>query len=171
MIGPDADGLGLLLALEDVHQDGERGRHDEGGAEAHQRAEGDQLARRAGEGGQGGPGAEHHQAAQQHLLAAEPVTEQPRGEQEPGEDQGVGVDRPFQLALRGAQAGRRRSRDRLDRDVQDRVVEHHDQQAQHQYAEDGPAAPVHRFRDPGVRDCGSHAAERRGFPIRHRLVS
>ena len=32
---PDADGLGLLVALEDVHQDGEGGGHHEGGAEAH----------------------------------------------------------------------------------------------------------------------------------------
>lgn len=41
--GPDADGLGLLLALEDVHEDGEGRGHDEGGAEAHQRAEDDEL--------------------------------------------------------------------------------------------------------------------------------
>ena len=47
--------------------------------------------------------AEHGQAEEQHLLAADAVAEEARGEQQPGEDQGIGVDRPFELALRGPQ--------------------------------------------------------------------
>ena len=139
------------------------------------RAEGDELAGRAGHGGEGGADAEDDEAAEQHLLAAEPVAEEARGEQQPGEDERVGVDRPLQLALGGAEAGGRGGGDRLDRDVQDRVVEHHDQQAQHQHAEDRPAAPVHRL---GYAGHGGGAAGGVVMPtsldaisIRDRLVS
>jgi hypothetical protein len=38
--GPDADRLAPLLAREDVHDDRERGRHDQRGAQAHHRADG-----------------------------------------------------------------------------------------------------------------------------------
>ncbi len=48
--------------------------------QGHQRAEGDQLARGAGLGGEGGADAEDGDAAQQHLLAAEAVTDQTGGE-------------------------------------------------------------------------------------------
>ena len=59
-------------------------------------------------GGERGADAEHDEADEQHLLAAEPVAEQAGGEQQPGEDERVGVDRPLQLALGGAEAGRAR---------------------------------------------------------------
>ncbi|GAA3236670.1 hypothetical protein GCM10020256_55490 [Streptomyces thermocoprophilus] len=104
---PDADGAGLLLTLEHVHQHGERGGHHECGAQAHQGTEDDQLGRRAGLGGQRGTDAEHGEAAEQHLLAAQPVAEQAGGEQQTGEDERIGVDRPLQLALGRAQSGRR----------------------------------------------------------------
>lgn len=80
--GPDADGLGLLVPLEDVHEDGEGRGHDERGAEAHDGPVGDELARGAGEGGEGGADAEDGDAEEQHLLAAEAVAEQAGGEEE-----------------------------------------------------------------------------------------
>ena len=41
--GPDGDGLGPLLGREDVGEDRQRRRHDERGADAHHRAEGDEV--------------------------------------------------------------------------------------------------------------------------------
>jgi hypothetical protein len=104
---------------------------------------------------------------------ADPVAEQAGGEQQSREDERVGVDRPLQLALGGAEPGRGGRRDRLDRDVQDRVVEHHDQQTQHQDAEDRPTTPVHRFRYPrsGGDGRSSHGAELKRFrygPVSYR---
>ncbi len=103
--GPDADGLGLLRGLEDVHDDREGGGQDEGAAEAHHGAEGDELPGGVRQRGQYGSHTEHGHAEEQHLLAAEPITEQTRGEEQSGEDQRVGVDRPLQLALGGAESG------------------------------------------------------------------
>ena len=71
-------------------------------------------------------------------LRPKPVTEQAQGEQQPGEDQGVGVDRPLQLALGGAQI----LLDGLEGDVEDGVVEDDDQQADDKDAEDRPATRV-----------------------------
>ena len=46
---------------------------------------------------------ENNQADQEEPLAPKPVSQAAAGEQQPGEDHGVGVDDPLQLARRGVQ--------------------------------------------------------------------
>jgi hypothetical protein len=141
---PDPDGLRPLLRLEDVGDDGQRLRHDRRAAQAHGRAGEDQLVRRPGERRQQRRDAEQQQADHEHALAADPVADDPEGEQQAGEDQRVGVDRPLELALAGAQA-RVRLGDRLQRDVEDGVVEHDGEKADDEDAEDAPAPTVNRL--------------------------
>ena len=50
-------------------------------------------------------GAEHRQPEGQGPPAAEAVAERPGQQQQAGEDQGVGVDDPLQLADAGVRAG------------------------------------------------------------------
>jgi hypothetical protein len=154
--GPDADGPAPLVDREDVGDDGQGGRHDRRAAEAHQGAGRDQLPRilrvRAGD----GRDPEEDHAEQQHALTAVAVAEDAEGEQQAREDEGVGVHRPFELALGGAQAVNRIG-DRLDRDVEDGVVENHGEEAEHHHAEDLPPAwmshvCVHRKDPPGHYD-------------------
>ena len=81
--GPDGDGLGPLLRREHVGEDRQRGRHDEGAAEAHHRAAGDHGRGAVGEGGDGEPAEEDQEAELEGALAAEAVAEAPAGEQQP----------------------------------------------------------------------------------------
>ena len=138
---PGTDRAGALPRVEDVGDDRERRRQYRGAADAHQRAGGDELAGRLRVRGGDRCDAEQQQAEQQDLLAAEPVTEHAPGEQQPGEDQGVRVGGPLQVALGGTEAALR-IRDYAERDVEDGRVEDDDQQADHQHAEDEPASRV-----------------------------
>jgi hypothetical protein len=102
------------------------------------------LIRRPGEGRQQRRDTKQQQADHEHALAADPVTDNPEGEQQAREDQGVGVDRPLELALAGTQA-RVRLGDRLQRDVEDGVVEHDGEKADDEDAEDAPASTENRL--------------------------
>ena len=88
--------------------------------------------------------AEDHEADRQRAPAAEAVAQRPGGEQQPGEHEHVGVDDPLQLARGGAEVGL----DARQGHVEDRVVEHDDQQAeaQHPEHEPPPRMPVDRHR-------------------------
>ena len=112
--GPDADRLAALPRVEDVGDDRQRRRHDRRGAEAHQRAGRDELVGRLRVGRtQRGDAEQGESDRSADPLAAEAVAEDAGGEEQAGEDQGVGVDRPIELALRwrpGRAAGRRSSR-------------------------------------------------------------
>src|SRR5690606_14637139 len=141
--GPDADGAAALVRLEDVGDDRQRLRHDGGAAEAHQGAGVDELVGALGVRRQQRGEREHRQPADQHPLAADAVADDAEGEQQPREHQRVGVDGPFELALRRAEA-LGRVRDGLQRDVEDGVVEHHHQQAHGQDGEDVPPAALDR---------------------------
>ena len=79
---------------------------------------------------------EDHDADQEDLAAAEDVAEAAAGDQQDGEGERVGVDRPLQ---RG-QARRRSALDRRQRDVHDGVVEHHHEQREAHGRERPPAA-------------------------------
>ena len=111
--GPHRDGLGPLLGREDVGEDRQRGGHDEGGGQAHERPGADDHGRGVGGGGQAGADQEQEQPGLQGALAAEPVTEGAGREEHPGEDQRVGVDHPLQVRRAGVEvegepwAGRR----------------------------------------------------------------
>ena len=168
--GPDADRPAALARVEDVGDDRQRHRHDRRAADAHERAGRDELAGvlrvRREQRGQ----AEQHQADQQEALAADAVAEHAEGEQQPGEDQGVRVDRPLQLALGRAEAVHRVG-ERAQRHVEDGVVEHDHEQADHQHPEDRPPPRVsgvvvqlHAWLSP-------HADHPRRNTIRVRLVT
>jgi hypothetical protein len=78
--GPDADGAGTLLGVEDVGDDGQRLRHDRGTAEAHGRPGPDQLIGglrvRRQQRGQ----AEQGHADDQHPAPADPIAHHTEGE-------------------------------------------------------------------------------------------
>ena len=122
-------------------------------------AEGDELAGVAANAQMRGGDAEQQQADHEDPLAAVPVAEDAPGEQQRGEHEDVGVDRPDELALRGAQV----LLDRRQRDVEDGVVEDDDQQAHDEDAQDGPAARV-AFVGGGVDPVagGGRRCRRRG---------
>ena len=79
--------------------------------------------------------AEDHQAEGEGAPAPEPVTQAAGGEQQPGEHQGVRVDHPLEVADAGAEV----THQRRERDVDDRVVDHDDEQA---HAEDHQGEPA-----------------------------
>ena len=116
-------------------------RHDGGAADAHERAGRDELAGALRVRREQRREAEEREPDEQEPLAAEPVAQDAEGEQQAGEDQGVRVDRPLELALRRAEPVHRVG-ERAQRDVEDGVVEHDDEQAHDQHAENGPAARV-----------------------------
>ncbi len=132
--GPEGDGLGPLVGREDRGQDRQRRRHDQGGADPHERPEGDELAGGCGEGRRGGAAAEDHKTDGQSPFAAEAVTQGPGGEEETGEHEAVGVDDP----LEGAVAGLELTDQRGQRHVEHRVPHHDDDEAE---AEDGQRPP------------------------------
>ena len=97
--GPGGDGLGPFAGFdEDVGEDGQGGGHDESAAYAHQAAGGDELVGGMRQGGGHAAGDEYAQAGGQSAFAAVAVAQGSGGEEQPGEDQGVGVDDPLQLA-------------------------------------------------------------------------
>ena len=74
----------------------------------------------------------------QGLLAAEAIAQAARDQQQHGEHEQIAVHDPLQLARAGVEL----LLDRRQRDVQDRVVDGDDQQAQRQHDERLPAAGV-----------------------------
>ena len=151
--GPQPDGLGPLPGVgEHVGQDGERRRHDEGTACAHARPGEDQDVGRFGERREQRSGAEHGEADDEAAVTSEAVTEAPCRQEQPGEDDGVGVDDPLQLARRGAEAslggllGQCRQGD-----VEDGVVEDDDEQAHAEDRQRHPPVPVDPVRVPQLR--------------------
>ena len=98
----------------------------------------DQGVGRAGRGAEGGERGEQAEADHQHPLAPDAVAEAAGGHQQAGEDEDVGVDDPLQLAGRGAELGGQRRQG----DVDDRAVEHDDQDRRAEHGEDQPPSPV-----------------------------
>src|SRR5438552_2088241 len=84
----------------------------------------------------------------------EPVAEGAGREQQAGEHERVGGDDPLQLRGRGVELARQRR----DRDVEARVADEHDQQAQAQDAERPPAPVVQT-------SCFGRAAHSRVLPV------
>src|SRR6185437_9420091 len=73
------------------------------------------------------------------------VADDAEREQQPGEDERVGVDRPFEMTLARAEAAVRLG-DGLQRHVEDRVVDDDGEQPDDQHAENHPAATVNGLR-------------------------
>ena len=146
--GPDADGRAELLAREGRDDDREGQRVHQRPADALAGAERDEPldARRQGAGD--GHGREDHEADQEHVLAAEAVAQLAAEHDQHGERQDVGVDRPLEL---------RRGRveialDRGQRHVDDRVVEHDEEEAEAHRGQRQPLVPL---------GAGGHGASRR----------
>jgi hypothetical protein len=136
--GPDADRLAALLLREHVGDDRQRRGHDQRRTDAHQRADGDDLTGRVGDQRAEAREAEDGDAGLQRQLAAVAVAERAEHQQQAGEHQQVGVDHPLQR--RGGRLEVRLQRG--ERDVEDRVVEPDDHEAQRQDAERLPAHRV-----------------------------
>ena len=136
--GPDADRAAALLGREHVREDRQGRRHDQRAADAHERPRADQRARRSCERRQDRADPEDHEADGERVAATVSVREAPCGEQQPREDQHVGIDHPLQLAGRGVEV----THERGERDVQDGVVESDHQQAEAEDPEDPPPAFV-----------------------------
>ena len=136
--GPDADGTAPLLGRKDSREDRQRGRHDERPADAHQGPGGGEDVGGAGEGGGHGAQPEDREAHGEGGAAAEAVGQAPGGEQQARKDEDVGIDDPLQLAVGGVE----RSGERGQGDVQDRVVDADDKEAEAQHGEDPPPPVV-----------------------------
>ena len=99
---PDADGPGPLLRRERGGDDRQGGRHDRGRADPHHAPDQDERLRVV----RGEAGccrhAEHDEARGQEPPPAEAVAQGAREEEQPGEDDGVGVDDPGELGLAGS---------------------------------------------------------------------
>ncbi len=79
---------------------------------------------------------EHDHAEQEHPPASEDVAEPAAGDHQHGERERVGVDGPLERGQRGMEA----ALNRRQRDVHDRVVEHHHEQREAHRAERPPPA-------------------------------
>ena len=98
-----------------------------------------------------------HEAELQRAQPTEAVAQAPRGQQQPGEHERVRVDDPLELLVLAPSSLTMRR----DRDVEDRVVDDDDEQADAQDEQDQPAALV------GVgRDVLTHPSEPRARSAR-----
>lgn len=134
---PDADGLRSFFDREGGRDDREGRGHDRGRADAHDGAQGDEGLGGIDEGGGRGGEAEDREAHHEDSLAADTVADRARGEQQAGEDDGVGVDDPGELGLaRARRAGEARQG---DVEPTDRRHDGHERDAHDQQHEAGPA--------------------------------
>ena len=124
--GPDGDRFRAFLTREDVRDDRQRGGHDQRRADAHQGADADQLAGGADEHDAQARKTEDRGSGLEGPLAPEPIAEGTEREDEAGEDEQVGVHDPLQRRAFGAEL----ILERGEGDVQDRVVQPDDQQAE-----------------------------------------
>ena len=156
--GPDGDGLGPFVGREDVGEDRQRRRHDQGGADAHDGPEGGELPGGAAEGA-----TEDQEAGGEGALAAEAVADGAGGEQQPGEHEAVGVDDPLQGAVAGVQLPHQRGQGH----VEDRVPDHDDDEAEAEDDQRPPplavVVPLFHHRVPSKRD--DTVSSRSGNPL------
>ena len=149
---PDADGPDPVpFGGEDIGEDRERARHEGGSAHAHDGPGQRQAVRGSRPGGERRSAAEDDQAGHEDPLPADPVAQRPEREQEAGEDHGVGVDHPLQLAGGGADT----PHDRGQGHIEDGVVQADEEQGDAEHGQRGPAVVCTGF---GLR------------PARHRLA-
>ena len=142
--GPHADRRCSLLGVgEGVGEDGQSGREDQGRGQAHQAAGHDQHVRAARKPGESREPGEAHQPDLQGALASVPVAQAPPHQQQRREDEGVSVDDPLQVAGRRVEL----LADRGEGDVDDRVVDEREKNAQ---AQDGEYRPP-----PGMDPVGA----------------
>jgi hypothetical protein len=102
---PDADRHRASRGGNRAREERERERHDGRGADALERAGGDERPGAGREGGSDRREAEERDPGDEHPTPAEPVAERRGGDHEARERERVGVDHPLQLLERGAQLG------------------------------------------------------------------
>ena len=143
--GPDAERLRPLGPFgERGRDDREGGRRDERRAEPLQAARADQHSGARREPVQQRRGREDDETEQEQPLPAEQVARAAAQEQEPAEDERVGVDDPLEVRLGKAQV----LLDRRERDVHDGPVEHDHELGKADENEDQPGvrrATRHRY--------------------------
>ena len=94
---PGAEREAAALGRDGVREDRQGQRGDDRGAEALEGPGDDEQVAGRGERRERGRAGEQGDADDEHPLAAEAVAEGGAGQQEDGEGQGVGVDRPLEL--------------------------------------------------------------------------
>ena len=135
---PQADGSGPVGgAIMDEGEHCQGGRDDRGGTDTLQRAEGDERATGRGQGTGRREQAEDRQAEQVDASCAQSVTGRPCRQLQGCEGEGVGVDDPLQGGDRDAQV----PADPRQRHVDDRRVEHDDEEPE-QRRDEGAAPSV-----------------------------
>ena len=127
-------------------------RHRRGG-DAEPGAQGDELAGRGDEDDAQAQQAEHGEPDQQHAPASQAVGHRPGGEQQAAERQRVGAGDPLQRGRAAAEV----TTDRGQRDRQQRVVDHLDEEGE---AEGGQGDPGRAQRGVGARRGGGGRAWR-----------
>ena len=138
---PDAERLVAFGAFgERGHDDRQRRRRDQRGAEPLHGTRGDQDALRPGQAAEERGDGEDDDADQEDAEAAEVVGGATAEQQEPAEGDGVGGDHPLQVRLAEVE----RTADRRQRDVDDRHVEHGHEERR---ADDREHLPAVRIRD------------------------
>lgn len=104
--GPQRDRLGPFALIEQHGEDRERRRKEHRCADAHERAQPDELRRRRREGSGERAASEHREAREEHRLAAVTIRE-PAAEQQQARDHNrVRVDDPLQIVNVGLQINR-----------------------------------------------------------------
>jgi hypothetical protein len=126
------------LVGERVGDDRHRHRVEHGPADGLQHAERDQPAQAGRQAAQPGTPGEDGQADQEGPATADPVGGRARQHQETGQHERVAVDGPLQSGDRGVQV----PPDGRQRDVDDRAVQAHDEQARAADDEHEQAAPA-----------------------------
>jgi hypothetical protein len=133
---PDAERLRALLALREGRRDDrQRGRGHERGAQALQRAGGDEHPAGLRQAVQQRGDREDHDADEEHTLAPEEVRRSTAEQQEAAEDERVAVDDPLEARRREVEVGL----DRRQGDVRDGRVEHDHELRDADEDEDEPA--------------------------------
>lgn len=99
---------------------------------------------------------EHDEAGLEHELASEPVGHRSHRQEQSREGEDVGVDDPLELRPRRAEV----ALEARERDVQDRVVEPDQKQAEAEHCQHAPAPRIRRLdlawrRRPGSRVHGT----------------
>jgi hypothetical protein len=97
--------FGALLGREHARDGRQRARHEQRRADAHERAEGDELVGRTRQRRQPGRDAEDGGSRDQRAPAPEAVTERAGGQEQGGEREGVGIHDPLLRRLAGVEVG------------------------------------------------------------------
>lgn len=118
------------------------------GRNPHRHSDGDELVRRGDKGGRQAGNAEQGQPDEHDPSPAEPIGDRTEHQHQAAEDNRVGAGHPLQRSRRSMQV----TADRGQRDVQDRVVQHFEEEHRREARQRHPRLPQR----PRHERCSSH---------------